>query len=232
MSTLTERIEAVAYSKGVPPQAVTDALVAACKASITKAYGKDLDVEIGFTDGHLEAFAFKSVIPNTQSITDSARQIHLSDARKEDPEVTLEDEYGQPITTDSLERKACEPGQLERLFERYGPKKSEPQNRRESEPQNRRMSNVEPQNGNGQAASITVPIAPQDVAGGGPPIELVMRAGQLVEVPYKDTRTRAEIVADLHREVEEWKRTVIANFTARIDAHAEVLREMIKSQVR
>lgn len=225
MSALTERIEVVAYAKSVPVQAVTDALIAACKASITKAYGKDLDVEIGFTDGHLEAFAFKAVIPDSQSITNPARQIHLSKARAEDQEVTLDDEYGEPIATESLERKACDPGQLEKLYDRYGAGGR-------SEPRNSRMSNVEPRNGNGQEPSITAPIAEQDVAGGGQPIELAMRAGQLVEVPWKDTRTRNEVVADLQREVEDWKRTVIANFAAKIDEHARALREMIEGHVK
>ena len=225
MSALTERIEVVAYAKSVPVQAVTDALIAACKASVTKAYGKDLDVEIGFTDGHLEAFAFKAVIPDSQSLTNPARQIHLSKARAEDPDVTLDDEYGEPIATESLERKACEPGQLEKLFERYG-------TGGRSEPQNRRMSNIEPRNGNGQAPSIIAPIAPKEDAGGGPPVELTMRAGQLVEVPWKDARNRQQIVADLQREVQEWKKSVIANFTAKIEEHAAALREMIEEQVK
>lgn len=215
MSALTERIEAVAYAKSVSVQAVTDALVAACKASVTKAYGKDLDVEIGFQDGRLEAYAFKDVIPDNQSITNPARQIHLSKARAEDPEVSLEDEYGVPIATESLERKACEPGQLERLYERYGPGRKR-----------------EPRNENGHEPSITVPIAPQEVAGGGPPVELAMRAGKLVEVPFADTRTREQIVADLQREVDDWKRTMVANFTAKIEDHAAALREMIERQVK
>ena len=119
MSTLTDRIESVASAKGVPVQVIVDALIAACKRSIHKAYGNDLDVEIGLRDGVLEAFAFKEVVRDDQAITNPRRQIHLSKARAQDPEIILDDEYGEPIDVRSLERKACEPGQLERLFERH-----------------------------------------------------------------------------------------------------------------
>src|SRR5574343_1909432 len=111
----------VAAARGVPDQAVIDALVKAVKTSIAKAYSPDLDVEIGFdAEGSLEAYAFKEILPDGQSLTNPYKQIHLADARKSLPDLDIGDEYGQPIDVAALEKKALEPGRLEKLFERYG----------------------------------------------------------------------------------------------------------------
>jgi len=121
MSALTDRIAGVAAARGVPDQAVIDALVKAVKASIAKAYSPDLDVEIGFdAEGSLEAYAFKEIIPDGQSLVNPHKQIRLADARKSLPDLDIGDEYGQPIDVAALEQKALEPGRLEKLFERYG----------------------------------------------------------------------------------------------------------------
>lgn len=208
MSALIDRIASVARSKGVSDQAVVDALVAACKASIGKAYGTDLDVEVGFTDGRLEAFAFKEVIPDDWSVVNSDRQIHLSQARKYDTDVTLEDEYGIPLSVESLERKACEPGQLEKLFDRYGGNNREP-----------KIS----------VPAVTAPkAAPPEPSTGGPPTECVQKGSRLVEVPFKDTRSKSQIVADLQREVDEWKERMVSQFAEKIETYAQGLRELIE----
>lgn len=65
-----------------------------------------------------------------------------------------------------------------------------------------------------------------------PPVELVRYGGEMVERPYRDTRTREQVIADLYRELDEWKRIVIANFTKKIKDHAQVLRELIMEQVK
>jgi len=165
------------------------------------------------------------VIPDSQSITNSHRQIHLSAARKEDPETTLEDEYGVPISVESLARKALEPGQLEQIFDRHRngckPKpKEKPKEKRTAEPQNIECPTVD------IGGTVSVPALPPR-----PPVEIVKKGNDYVEVPYKDTRTREQKIADLHRELEEWKRSLIANFTAKIEEHAAALREMIEEQV-
>src|SRR5574343_990517 len=133
----------VAAARSVPDQAVIDALVKAVKASIAKAYSPDLDVEIGFdAEGSLEAYAFKEIIPNEQSLTNPHKQIRLADARKSLPDLDIGDEYGQPIDVVALEQKALEPGRLEKLFERYsgngkGKKvRGEANKKRTTEPQN------------------------------------------------------------------------------------------------
>jgi hypothetical protein len=88
VSALTDRIAGVAAARGVPDQAVIDALVKAVKASIAKAYSPDLNVEIGFdAEGSLEAYAFKEIIPDGQSLVNPHKQIRLADARKSLPEV-------------------------------------------------------------------------------------------------------------------------------------------------
>lgn len=211
MSELIKRIEEVAAIKSVTVQAVTDALVKACKASILKAYGKDLDVEIGLTDGVLEAFAFKAVIPDNQSLTNSARQIHLSKAQAAHPEATLDDEYGEPINIDTLAKKVLDPGQLESLYDRYG--------HNGAKPKPSKLKKL-------QAVSVAAPLPPPTLPPR-PPVEIVNG----IERPWKDTRTREQIVADLQREVDTWKQQMVSQFEEKIEDYAKSLRELIEVNV-
>ena len=161
------------------------------------------------------------LLDTVEFATVSHRQIHLSAARKEDPETTLEDEYGVPISVESLARKALEPGQLEQIFDRHrNGCKPKPKEKRTAEPQNIEYPTVD------IGGTVSVPALPPR-----PPVEIVKKGNDYVEVPYKDTRTREQKIADLHRELEEWKRSLIANFAAKIEEHAAALREMIEEQV-
>ena len=219
MSALTDRIAGVAAARGVPDQAVIDALVKAVKASIAKAYSPDLDVEIGFdAEGSLEAYAFKEILPNEQSLVNPHKQIHLADARKSLPDLDIGDEYGQPIDVVAVERKALEQGGLEKLFERYGNGNGRP--KRTTEPQNAEHRTV--------GADGGPPALPPR-----PPVEIIeTKPGIYREVPWKDTRSREEIIADLQREVDTWRENMIQQFTDKIDAHAEALKSLIEEQVK
>lgn len=225
MSALTDRIAGVAAARGVPDQAVIDALVKAVKASIAKAYSPDLDVEIGFdAEGSLEAYAFKEILPNEQSLTNPHKQIRLADARKSLPDLDIGDEYGQPIDVAALEQKALEPGRLEKLFDQYGngrPKRTAESNKkRTAEPQNAEHRTV--------GADHRPPALPPP-----PPVEIIeTKPGIYREVPWKDTRSREEIIADLQREVDDWRENMIRQFTDKIDAHAGALKSLIEEQVK
>ena len=212
MSALTDRIAGVAAAKGVQDQAVIDALVKAVKASIAKAYGADLDVEVGFdSEGSLEAYAFKEIIPEGQSLTNPHKQIRLTDARKSLPDLDVGDEYGEPVNVAALERKALEPGRLEKLFERYGAGNGN-------------------RNGNGRKA--VVPHTTSDPPAM-PPMEIVeTKPGIFKEVPWKDNRTRPEIIADLKRQVDEWRDSMVSQFMDKIDEYAANLRSLIEEQVK
>ena len=229
MSALTDRIAGVAAARGVPDQAVIDALVKAVKASIAKAYSPDLNVEIGFdAEGSLEAYAFKEIIPDGQSLVNPHKQIRLADARKSLPDLDIGDEYGQPIDVAALEQKALEPGRLEKLFERYSgngngtgngkPKRTK--EKRTAEPQNAEHRTV--------GADGGPPALPPR-----PPVEIIeTKPGIYREVPWKDTRSREEIIADLQREVDTWRENMICQFTEKIDSHAEALKSLIEEQVK
>lgn len=228
MSALTDRIAGVAAARGVPDQAVIDALVKAVKASIAKAYSPELDVEIGFdSDGSLEAYAFKEILPDTQSLTNPHKQIRLADARKSLPDLDIGDEYGEPVDVTSLEKKALEPGRLEKLLERYGngngtgngkPKRTK--EKRTAEPQNAEHRTV--------GADGGPPALPPP-----PPVEIIeTKPGIYREVPWKDTRSRPEIIADLQREVDDWRTNMIRQFTEKIERHAEALKSLIEEQVK
>lgn len=223
MSALTDRIAGVAAARGVPDQAVIDALVKAVKASIAKAYSPDLDVEIGFdAEGSLEAYAFKEIIPDGQSLVNPHKQIRLADARKSLPDLDIGDEYGQPIDVAALEQKALEPGRLEKLFERYG-------NGRKvrSEALGVRSAEV--------PGSYPSPLTPNPSPAlpPRPPVEIIeTKSGIYREVPWKDTRTREEIIADLQREVDTWRENMIRQFGEKIEAHAEALKSLIEEQVK
>jgi len=223
VSALTDRIAGVAAARGVPDQAVIDALVKAVKTSIAKAYSPDLDVEIGFdAEGSLEAYAFKEIIPDGQSLVNPHKQIHLADARKSLPDLDIGDEYGQPIDVGALEERALEPGRLEKLFERYGNGNGTGNGKpkRTAEPQNAEHRTV--------GADHRPPALPPP-----PPVEIIeTKPGIYKEVPWKDTRTRQEIVADLQRQVDEWRENMVAQFTEKIEAHAEALKSLIEEQVK
>lgn len=225
MSALTDRIAGVAAARGVPDQAVIDALVKAVKASIAKAYSPDLDVEIGFdAEGSLEAYAFQEIIPDGQSLTNPHKQIRLADARKSLPDLDIGDEYGQPIDVAALEQKALEPGRLEKLFERYGNGRKE---RRTAEPQNTEYPIAEVDDGLTASPPVPPSLPPR------PPVEIIeTKPGIYKEVPWKDTRTRQEIVADLQRQVDEWRENMIRQFSEKIEAHAEALKSLIEEQVK
>jgi len=225
VSALTDRIAGVAAARGVPDQAVIDALVKAVKASIAKAYSPDLDVEIGFdAEGSLEAYAFKEIIPDGQSLVNPHKQIRLADARKSLPDLDIGDEYGQPIDVAALEQKALEPGRLEKLFERYGNGRKE---RRTAEPQNTEYPIAEVDDGLTASPPVPPSLPPR------PPVEIIeTKPGIYKEVPWKDTRTRQEIVADLQRQVDEWRENMIRQFSEKIEAHAEALKSLIEEQVK
>lgn len=218
MSALTDRIAGVAAARGVSDQAVIDALVKAVKASIAKAYSPDLDVEIGFdAEGSLEAYAFKEILPDERSLTNPHKQIHLADARKSLPDLDIGDEYGQPIDVGALEERALEPGRLEKLYERYG---GNGRPKRTTEPQNAEHRTV--------GADGGPPALPP-----APPVEIIeTKPGIFREVPWKDTRSRPEIIADLQREVDTWRENMIRQFGEKIEAHAEALKSLIEEQVK
>jgi hypothetical protein len=50
--------------------------------------------------------------------------------------------------------------------------------------------------------------------------------------PQADTRTREEIIADLQREVDDWRENMIRQFGEKIEAHAEALKSLIEDQVK
>ncbi len=222
MSALTDRIAGVAAARGVPDQAVIDALIRAVKASIAKAYSPELDIEIGFdADGSLEAYAFKEIIPEGRSLTNTHKQIRLAEARKSLPDLGVGDEYSEPVDVASLEKKALEPGRLEKLFEQYG-------NGR------KKKRTVEPQKIEGRTAEVddgltaSPPTLPPR-----PPVEIIeTKPGIFKEVPWKDTRSREEIIADLQREVDGWRTNMIRQFVEKIEAHAEALKSLIEDQVK
>jgi len=225
MSALTDRIAGVAAARGVPDQAVIDALVKAVKASIAKAYSPDLNVEIGFdAEGSLEAYAFKEIIPDGQSLVNPHKQIRLAKARKSLPDLDVGDEYGEPVDVAALERKALEPGRLEKLFERYGNGRKE---KRTAEPQNTEYPTAEVDDGLTASPPVPPSLPPR------PPVEIIeTKPGIFREVPWKDNRTRAEIVADLQREVDEWRDSMVSQFMEKIDEYATNLRSLIEEQVK
>jgi len=218
VSALTDRIAGVAAARGVPDQAVIDALVKAVKTSIAKAYSPDLDVEIGFdAEGSLEAYAFKEIIPDGQSLVNPHKQIRLTDARKSLPDLDVGDEYGEPVDVSNLEQKALEPGRLEKLFERYG--NGNGRNRKKQDDTKALVISDDPS---------SPPALPPT-----PPVEIIeTKPGIYREVPWKDTRTREEIITDLQREVDTWRENMIRQFTEKIERHAEALKSLIEEQVK
>lgn len=65
------------------------------------------------------------------------------------------------------------------------------------------------------------------------PVEIIeTKPGIYKEMPWKDTRTRSEIVADLQRQVDDWRTNMVQQFDEKISAHAEALKSLIEEQVK
>lgn len=119
----------------------------------------------------------------------------------------------------ALEQKALEPGRLEKLFERYSGNGNGTGKRKKQDDTKALVISDDP---------TSPPALPPR-----PPVEIIeTKPGIYREVPWKDTRSRSEIIADLQREVDDWRTNMIRQFTEKIDSHAEALKSLIEEQVK
>src|SRR5688572_24960823 len=90
---LAREIEMVGRDKGIKKEVLVEALESALLTAARKVYGSNRDIEAHFNldMGEIELFEFKTVV---DLVNDPILEIHVSEARKSDPDVAIGDSIG------------------------------------------------------------------------------------------------------------------------------------------
>ncbi len=108
MTTELKRlIDQVSREKGIDRQTLIHTLEEAIKSAIKKKYGSKLDLDVTFNEefGEIEAFQFKEVV---ETVADPDKEVSLAEALVLDTEITLGDELGIRMDTETLGRIAAQ----------------------------------------------------------------------------------------------------------------------------
>jgi transcription termination/antitermination protein NusA len=107
MSLLYQTIDQLSREKGIDPQVIIAAVEDAILAATRKYYKSSEDLESHFNkeSGVIEVYAIKKVV---EQVEDADHQLTLDEARRYDPEVSLESEIRIPKATDVLGRIAAQ----------------------------------------------------------------------------------------------------------------------------
>ncbi len=108
MTTELKRlIDQVSREKGIDRQTLIHTLEEAIKSAIKKKYGSKLDLDVTFNEefGEIEAFQFKEVV---ETVADPDKEVSLEEALVLDTEITLGDELGIRMGTETLGRIAAQ----------------------------------------------------------------------------------------------------------------------------
>ncbi len=106
-SLLYQTIDQLSREKGIDPQIIISAVEDAVLVATRKYYktGEDLQSHFNKDTGTVEVFALKKAV---EQVADPDREVALEEARKYDPEATLESEVKIPKATDVLGRIAAQ----------------------------------------------------------------------------------------------------------------------------
>lgn len=104
---LNRVIEQIEKDKGIPKQALIEAIEAAMMSAARKKLGFLGEMEAHYNEevGEVELFQFKTVAEN---VTDANNEIGMAEAKKLDPEATVGDSLGQKIDANVLGRIAAQ----------------------------------------------------------------------------------------------------------------------------
>jgi N utilization substance protein A len=103
LASIKESIEILSKEKGIDPQVVLDAVKDAMLVAARKQFkgGEELEADFDERTGNFAIYAVKTVV---ERVSDPAREISLSDARKIDPEAALGATVRVPKPTEALGR--------------------------------------------------------------------------------------------------------------------------------
>jgi len=103
LASIKESIEILSKEKGIDPQVVLDAVKDAMLVAARKQFkgGEELEADFDERTGNFAIYAVKTVV---EKVSDPAREISLSDARKIDPEAAVGATVRVPKPTEALGR--------------------------------------------------------------------------------------------------------------------------------
>ncbi|MDR2056310.1 MAG: transcription termination factor NusA [Desulfovibrio sp.] len=106
---LKKAIEQICKDRGLDRDMLVDTLEDAVRISVLRRFSEDADVEVNYNDetGDIEVFQFKIVVSDGDVQNDET-QISLTQARKHDPTVQLDDEVGFRVNVADLGRIAAQ----------------------------------------------------------------------------------------------------------------------------
>jgi transcription termination/antitermination protein NusA len=104
---LKKAIDQISKDRGIDRDLLIDTLEEAVRSSVTRRYGDQIDVEVGYNEevGEIEVYQFKMV---TDKVENPATEITLEEAVAHDPDVQLEDEIGFRLNIEDLGRIAAQ----------------------------------------------------------------------------------------------------------------------------
>ncbi len=104
---LRKAIDQISKDRGIDRDLLVDTIEEAVRSSVTKKYGEQIDIEVGFNEesGELEVYQFKTV---TEEVENPATEITLDEALAHDPGVQLDDEIGFRLNVEDLGRIAAQ----------------------------------------------------------------------------------------------------------------------------
>ncbi len=104
---LKKAIDQISKDRGIDRDLLIDTLEEAVRSSVTRRYGDQIDVEVGYNEeaGEIEVYQFKIV---TDEVMNPATEITLEEAVAHDPDVQLDDEIGFRLNIEDLGRIAAQ----------------------------------------------------------------------------------------------------------------------------
>lgn len=106
---LKKAIDQICKDRGLDRNMLIETLQEAVRTSVLRRYSEDIDVEVTYNEetGDIEVYQFKIVVPD-DDVANEDTQIAISDARKHDPSVQLDDEVGFRVNIEDLGRIAAQ----------------------------------------------------------------------------------------------------------------------------
>ncbi len=106
---LKKAIDQISKDKGLDRDMLVATLEEAVRTSVMRRFSEDMDIEVSYNDetGDIEIYQFKIVMEDGD-VANPDMQIELSEARKHDPSVQLDDEMGFRVRVEDLGRIAAQ----------------------------------------------------------------------------------------------------------------------------
>ena len=106
---LKKATDQICKDRGLDRNMLIETLQEAVRTSVLRRYSEDIDVEVTYNEetGDIEVYQFKIVVPD-DDVANEDTQIAISDARKHDPSVQLDDEVGFRVNIEDLGRIAAQ----------------------------------------------------------------------------------------------------------------------------